>query len=226
MCCSKRKDSSGAPGVEASVCRVTLKKKITVVDWLSAASTSSVDSTFSSTTPRSKPPTTTSNSSTSELEQIFRTNVFAPFWLCRAAVPRMQAGAVIINTVSIQAFAPSPHLLACGNQGRACQFHQGPRRQRRIARHPGQRRRAWTRGDAADPLDDGCGEGSRVRRQHGLWPRRAARRARAAVRLSGVERVPFCDRRSLWGDRRPPYSPGDARPGLSLGASSYSRMVN
>ena len=50
--------------------------------------------------------------STSELEQTFRTNVFAPFWLCRAAVPRMQAGAVIINTVSIQAFAPSPHLLA------------------------------------------------------------------------------------------------------------------
>jgi NAD(P)-dependent dehydrogenase (short-subunit alcohol dehydrogenase family) len=50
--------------------------------------------------------------STPELEQTFRTNVFAPFWLCRAAVPRMQAGAVIINTVSIQAFAPSPHLLA------------------------------------------------------------------------------------------------------------------
>jgi NAD(P)-dependent dehydrogenase (short-subunit alcohol dehydrogenase family) len=34
------------------------------------------------------------------------------FWLCRAALPRMQAGSTIINTASIQAFDPSPTLLA------------------------------------------------------------------------------------------------------------------
>ena len=34
------------------------------------------------------------------------------FWLCRAALPRMQAGSTIINTASIQAFDPSPKLLA------------------------------------------------------------------------------------------------------------------
>ena len=50
--------------------------------------------------------------STDEVEQTFRTNVFAMFWLCRAALPRMQAGSVIINTASIQAFDPSPNLLA------------------------------------------------------------------------------------------------------------------
>jgi NAD(P)-dependent dehydrogenase (short-subunit alcohol dehydrogenase family) len=33
------------------------------------------------------------------------------FWLCRAALPRMQPGGVIINTASIQAFDPSPNLL-------------------------------------------------------------------------------------------------------------------
>jgi len=49
---------------------------------------------------------------TSEFEQSFRTNVFAMFWLCRAALPRMQAGSAIINTASIQAFDPSPKLLA------------------------------------------------------------------------------------------------------------------
>jgi NAD(P)-dependent dehydrogenase (short-subunit alcohol dehydrogenase family) len=50
--------------------------------------------------------------STKEFERTFRTNVFAMFWLCRAALPRMKAGTCIINTASIQAFDPSPHLLA------------------------------------------------------------------------------------------------------------------
>ena len=49
--------------------------------------------------------------STEELEQTFRTNVYAMFWLCRAALPRMVAGSVILNTASIQAFDPSPNLL-------------------------------------------------------------------------------------------------------------------
>ena len=49
---------------------------------------------------------------TEEFERTFRTNVFATFWLCRAALPRMKPGSVIINTASIQAFDPSPSLLA------------------------------------------------------------------------------------------------------------------
>ena len=50
--------------------------------------------------------------STEEFERTFRTNVYAMFWLCRAAVPRTKPGSVIINTASIQAFDPSPNLLA------------------------------------------------------------------------------------------------------------------
>ena len=49
---------------------------------------------------------------TDELDRTFRTNVYAMFWLCRAAMPRMKPGSVIINTASIQAFDPSPTLLA------------------------------------------------------------------------------------------------------------------
>ena len=49
---------------------------------------------------------------TEEWDRTFRTNIYAMFWLCRAALPRMQAGSVIINTASIQAFDPSPNLLA------------------------------------------------------------------------------------------------------------------
>jgi NAD(P)-dependent dehydrogenase (short-subunit alcohol dehydrogenase family) len=49
--------------------------------------------------------------SSEELEQTFRTNVYAMFWLCKAALPRMAAGSAIINVASIQAFDPSPTLL-------------------------------------------------------------------------------------------------------------------
>jgi NAD(P)-dependent dehydrogenase (short-subunit alcohol dehydrogenase family) len=45
-----------------------------------------------------------------EVEFVFRTNVFAMFWLCQAAIPLMQAGSTIINTSSIQAYDPSPQL--------------------------------------------------------------------------------------------------------------------
>jgi NAD(P)-dependent dehydrogenase (short-subunit alcohol dehydrogenase family) len=49
--------------------------------------------------------------SSDELLRTFETNVFAMFWLCRAALGRMQPGSAIINTASIQAFDPSPNLL-------------------------------------------------------------------------------------------------------------------
>jgi NAD(P)-dependent dehydrogenase (short-subunit alcohol dehydrogenase family) len=50
--------------------------------------------------------------STEEFDTTFKTNVYAMFWLCRAALPRMSAGGAIINTASIQAFDPSAPLLA------------------------------------------------------------------------------------------------------------------
>lgn len=49
--------------------------------------------------------------STEQLDQTFRTNIFAMFWLVKAALPQMPKGATIINTTSIQAYQPSPGLL-------------------------------------------------------------------------------------------------------------------
>lgn len=46
-----------------------------------------------------------------QLEQVFTTNLFAAFWLTKAVVPHLSAGASIINTTSIQAFEPSEPLL-------------------------------------------------------------------------------------------------------------------
>lgn len=48
---------------------------------------------------------------TEQLDRVYKTNVYAMFWLCQAAVPHMPPGATIINTTSIQAFQPAPPLL-------------------------------------------------------------------------------------------------------------------
>ena len=47
-----------------------------------------------------------------EIERTFRTNVFALFYTCKAALPHLGEGAAIINTASEQAFEPSPSLMA------------------------------------------------------------------------------------------------------------------
>ena len=49
--------------------------------------------------------------SSEQFERTYRTNVFAMFYLCKAAVPKMKPGSSIINTSSIQGFDPSPELL-------------------------------------------------------------------------------------------------------------------
>lgn len=44
-------------------------------------------------------------------DRIFKTNVYAPFWLSKAAIGKLPAGGSIINTASIQGYNPSAHLL-------------------------------------------------------------------------------------------------------------------
>ena len=48
---------------------------------------------------------------TEQFDRTFKTNVYAMFWLCKAALPFMPAGATIINTASTQSYSPSPTLL-------------------------------------------------------------------------------------------------------------------
>ncbi|WP_148594655.1 glucose 1-dehydrogenase [Aquisphaera giovannonii] len=49
--------------------------------------------------------------STEEFDRTLKTNLYAMFWLSKAAVPHMPEGGAIINTTSIQADNPSPQLL-------------------------------------------------------------------------------------------------------------------
>lgn len=46
-----------------------------------------------------------------QFELTFRTNVFANFWITKAALSHMQAGTSIINTASLEAYKPAPDRL-------------------------------------------------------------------------------------------------------------------
>lgn len=64
--------------------------------------------------------------SSDEFDHTFRTNVYAMFYLCKAALPLMKPGSTIINTCSIQAYQPSPSLLAyASTKGAIVTFSKG-----------------------------------------------------------------------------------------------------
>jgi NAD(P)-dependent dehydrogenase (short-subunit alcohol dehydrogenase family) len=46
-----------------------------------------------------------------QFEETFRTNVFANFWITKAALAHLGAGASIVNTASLEAYKPSPDRL-------------------------------------------------------------------------------------------------------------------
>ena len=64
--------------------------------------------------------------SAGEWDETFRTNIYAPFFLSKAAVPHMKPGSSIINTTSIQSRQPSSHLLAyASTKGAVSNFTAG-----------------------------------------------------------------------------------------------------
>ncbi|WP_407563903.1 SDR family oxidoreductase [Streptomyces sp. 184] len=64
--------------------------------------------------------------STEQFDRVVHTNLYGMFWLCKMAVPHIPAGGSIINTTSVQAYKPSPHLLDYAmTKGAIVTFTQG-----------------------------------------------------------------------------------------------------
>lgn len=48
---------------------------------------------------------------TEQFDETYKTNVYAMFWLCKAAIAHMPPGSTIVNTASLEAYQPMPILL-------------------------------------------------------------------------------------------------------------------
>ncbi|NJA58745.1 SDR family oxidoreductase [Streptomyces sp. NEAU-H3] len=49
--------------------------------------------------------------STEQFDRVLRTNLYGMFWITKNALPLLPEGGVVLNTTSVQAYQPSPHLL-------------------------------------------------------------------------------------------------------------------
>ncbi|UOB14696.1 SDR family oxidoreductase [Streptomyces sp. HP-A2021] len=64
--------------------------------------------------------------STEQFDRVLRTNLYGMFWLCKMALPHIPEGGSIINSTSVQAYKPSPHLLDYATtKGAIVTFTQG-----------------------------------------------------------------------------------------------------
>jgi NAD(P)-dependent dehydrogenase (short-subunit alcohol dehydrogenase family) len=63
---------------------------------------------------------------TEQFDRVVRTNLYGMFWLSKMALPHMRRGGCIINSASVQAYKPSPHLLDYAmTKGAIVTFTQG-----------------------------------------------------------------------------------------------------
>lgn len=141
---------------------------------------------------------------TEHFDHLYRTNVYAMFWLCKKAIPHLPPGASIINTSSVQAYEPSPTLVdyastkaAINNFSKGLAGQLGPKGIRVNVVAPGP---VWT------PLQVTGGQPTEALPEFGaqtpLGRAGAARRTRSGVCVPGVAGVELRHRFHDQRDRR------------------------
>ena len=157
-----------------------------------------------------------------EWDHTFKTNIFAMYYLCRAAWPHLQPGSTIINTASIQAYQPSPQLLPyASTKGAIVTFSKALAQE---GAEKGIRVNVVAPGPVWTPLIPATMPEEKAQ-QFGqdtpLGSARPAGGAGPALRLPGLGRVQLHHRRGRGGDGR--KAPGIGRVSRALFCDSSPR---